>query len=211
MLAEKAHFPIRVMARVLGVTASGYYAWRGRPLITPQVRADRRLRVQIRTIHAQSAGRYGSPRIHRALRDVGERVSRKRVIRLMQVDQLLRPAAASVSGHDAVRPQGAAGAEPSRPALHGGRAESGVGGRHHGAAHDPRVDLSGGVDRSLVATRRGLGYAPHTRDRAGDRHVGARRGSASHRARGASFGSGRPIHQRGVPASRSRATVSSAA
>jgi transposase InsO family protein len=88
MLAEKAHFPIRVMARVLGVTPSGYYAWRGRPLITPQVRADRRLRVYIRTIHAQSAGRYGSPRIHRALRDVGERVSRKRVIRLMQGDQL---------------------------------------------------------------------------------------------------------------------------
>jgi transposase InsO family protein len=88
MLAEKAHFPVRLMAKVLGVTPSGYYAWRGRPLITPQIRADRRLRVHIRTIHAQSAGRYGSPRIHRALRDAGERVSRKRVIRLMQADQL---------------------------------------------------------------------------------------------------------------------------
>jgi putative transposase len=88
MLAEKAHYPVRTMCHVLGVSASGYYAWRGRPLITPQVRADRGLRARIRIIHAESRARYGSPRIHRALRAQGEYVGRNRVIRLMRAEQL---------------------------------------------------------------------------------------------------------------------------
>jgi len=88
MLAEKAHYPIRAMAQVLGVTASGYYAWRGRPLMTPQVRANHALRRRIRMIHAESRGTYGSPRVMRALRDEGTRVGRNRVIRLMRHEQL---------------------------------------------------------------------------------------------------------------------------
>ena len=88
MLAEKAHYPIRVMARVLGVTASGYYAWRGRPLITPQIRRTDRLRRRIRLIHAESRGTYGSPRVLRALRDQGQRVGRNRIIRLMRHERL---------------------------------------------------------------------------------------------------------------------------
>ena len=73
MLAEKAHYPLRVMARVLGVTASGYYAWRGRPLISPRLRRNAALRRRIRLIHVDSLGAYGSPRVRRALRDEGER------------------------------------------------------------------------------------------------------------------------------------------
>jgi putative transposase len=88
MLAEKAHYPIRVMARVLGVTPSGYYAWRGRPLIRPQVRRNDLLRRRIRVIHAESWKAYGSPRILRALREEGVRVGRNRVIRLMRAEQL---------------------------------------------------------------------------------------------------------------------------
>jgi putative transposase len=88
MLAEKAHYPIRVMARVLGVTASGYYAWRGRPLITPQIRRNDALRRRIRLIHAESRGTYGSPRVLRALRDAGERVGRNRIIRVMRGERL---------------------------------------------------------------------------------------------------------------------------
>ncbi len=88
MLAEKAHYPIRMMARALGVTASGYYAWRGRPLITPQIRRNDRLRRCIRLIHAESRGTYGSPRVLRALRDQGERVGRNRIIRLMRHERL---------------------------------------------------------------------------------------------------------------------------
>lgn len=88
MLAEKAHYPIRVMARVLGVSASGYYVWRGRPLMTPQVRRNDALRRSIRLIHAESRGTYGSPRVLRALREQGTRVGRNRIIRLMHHEQL---------------------------------------------------------------------------------------------------------------------------
>jgi putative transposase len=87
-VAEKAHYPVRTLCAVLGVSASGYYAWHGRPLITPQVRANRALRTRIRVIHAESRGRYGSPRIHRALRAAGECVGRNRVIRVMRAEQL---------------------------------------------------------------------------------------------------------------------------
>jgi transposase InsO family protein len=88
MLAEKAHFPIRVMARVLDVAPSGYYAWRGRPLCPPRLHRNHALRQQIRLIHAESRGTYGSPRVVRALRDDGLRVGRNRIIRLMRVEQL---------------------------------------------------------------------------------------------------------------------------
>jgi putative transposase len=90
--AEKA-YPVRTMCAVLGVSPSGYYAWRGRPLVTPRVRANRGLRARIRAIHAASRGRYGSPRVHEALHAAGERVGRNRVIRLMRREQLRgRPA-----------------------------------------------------------------------------------------------------------------------
>jgi putative transposase len=88
VLAEKAHYPMRTMCAVLGVSPSGYYAWHGRPLITPQVRITRALRVRIRAIHAESRGRYGSPRVQRALRAEGARLGRNRVMRLMRAEQL---------------------------------------------------------------------------------------------------------------------------
>ena len=93
ILAEKAHYPVRTMCAVLGVSASGYYAWRGRPLCSPQVRGDRALQVRIRAIHAASHGRYGSPRIQQTLHAEGARIGRHRVMRLMRTAQLRgRPA-----------------------------------------------------------------------------------------------------------------------
>jgi len=86
--AEQAHYPVRTMCDVLAVSPSGYYAWRSRPLLTPQVRANRGLRVRIRALHAASHGRYGSPRIHRALQAEGTRVGRNRVIRVMRAEQI---------------------------------------------------------------------------------------------------------------------------
>jgi putative transposase len=88
ILAEQAHYPVRTMCDVLAVSPSGYYAWRGRPLMTPRVRANRGLRVRIRALHAASHGRYGSPRIHRALQAEGTRVGRNRVIRVMRAEQM---------------------------------------------------------------------------------------------------------------------------
>jgi len=70
------------------VTRSGFYAWRRRP-DSAHAQADRRLRVVVRAAFERSRHRYGSPRIHRDLRDEDMRVSRKRVVRLMREEGLL--------------------------------------------------------------------------------------------------------------------------
>jgi transposase InsO family protein len=70
------------------VTRSGYYAWQARPGSARESQ-DRRLKVLIRASFDASKQSYGSPRIYRDLREEhGERVSRKRVIRLMQEEGL---------------------------------------------------------------------------------------------------------------------------
>lgn len=76
-------FSIRAMCRVLEVSASGYYAWRGR-MISVRSQEDETLRRQIRAIHERSRRTYGSPRIHAELKEQGTRVGRKRVARLMR-------------------------------------------------------------------------------------------------------------------------------
>ena len=83
MKANQAAHSVTTMCRVLGVSASGYYAWQGRS-VRPRARQDDVLLSQIRTFHRQSRGTYGAPRIHRDLRDVGVRVGRKRVARLLR-------------------------------------------------------------------------------------------------------------------------------
>jgi len=76
------------MCRLLGVSTSGYHAWCRRPESARRQR-DRRLKVLVRASFEGSKRRYGSPRIHRDLReDHDECVSRKRVIRLMQEEGL---------------------------------------------------------------------------------------------------------------------------
>lgn len=86
--AKKATFPVVVMCRLLAVAKSGFYAWRERPEST-RTREDRRLKVSIRASHQASKRRYGSPRVHEDLKADGERVSRKRVARLMREEGLM--------------------------------------------------------------------------------------------------------------------------
>jgi putative transposase len=80
---EKDHHGVATMCRVLGVSPSGYHAWRQRP---PSRRAqlDGVLMERIGKIHMHSRWTYGSPRIHAELREEGIRCSRKRVARLMR-------------------------------------------------------------------------------------------------------------------------------
>ena len=75
--------PVRLMCRLLGVSPSGYHAWRGRPE-SAQSAANRVLLADIRRLHAQHRGRYGSPRIHAALRAEGSTASRGRIERMMR-------------------------------------------------------------------------------------------------------------------------------
>ncbi|TPG35584.1 IS3 family transposase [Roseomonas nepalensis] len=76
-------FLVRVMCSVLEVSASGYYAWRGRSE-SIRSQANQALLGDIRRVHAESRRRYGSPRVHAALQAEGQRVGRNRVARLMR-------------------------------------------------------------------------------------------------------------------------------
>ena len=81
--AEKASYPVAVLCRMLGVSKSGYYAWRGRPL-SERKRQDALLTEKIRQIHTRSHETYGYPRVHAELRSLGVRCGRRRVARLMR-------------------------------------------------------------------------------------------------------------------------------
>jgi len=83
ILAWKARWPIVVQCSVLGVSRSGYYAWKVRPP-APRVREDAELVREIKAAHKHGRYVYGSPRVHRELREKGRRVSRNRVARLMR-------------------------------------------------------------------------------------------------------------------------------
>ena len=72
-----------MMCRLYGVTRAGYYAWRSRER-SERERQDETLAAEIRTVHAESRGTYGSPRVHRALHKRGHRVGKNRVARLMR-------------------------------------------------------------------------------------------------------------------------------
>jgi len=80
---EKANHAVTTLCRVLGVSRSGFYAWRGRSP-SARARADQALGLQIRALHTASRGTYGTPRIHAALRATAVRCGRKRVARLLR-------------------------------------------------------------------------------------------------------------------------------
>ena len=86
--AEKARYPIQVLCRCLGVTRSGFYAWRQRPL-SLRAREDARLVLHVQLAHAESRRTYGRPRLVKALRAAGIAISGKRVARLMRSSGLV--------------------------------------------------------------------------------------------------------------------------
>jgi len=78
MSTHRAAFPIATMARVLGVSKAGYYAWRHR-LPSAHGAADAVLLKRIRTIHVSSHETYGAPRVQAELRAGGEKHGRNRM------------------------------------------------------------------------------------------------------------------------------------
>ena len=82
---HRQQFEVELMCRVLEVSRSGYYAWRDRPL---SVRRERRARVteQIRAVHDESRGTYGSPRVTVELTESGVTVCENTVARYMRED-----------------------------------------------------------------------------------------------------------------------------
>jgi len=84
---HKTEFRIGSMCRVLKVQRSGFYKW----LLTPKSNRhleDEKLLVEIKHFFGESDSNYGSPRIHRDLREAGVRCSKKRVERLMRLGNL---------------------------------------------------------------------------------------------------------------------------
>lgn len=75
---------MRLMCKTLEVSSSGFYAWLGRG-DSDRAIEDRRLTALIQGIFAESRSIYGVPRVHETLQQRGQRCSRKRVARLMQL------------------------------------------------------------------------------------------------------------------------------
>jgi putative transposase len=82
---KAAGFPVVAACRAAGVSASAFYAWAAGREQGPPVaeHAEAELVVMIRSIHAESGGTYGSPRVTAELRRRGWVVNHKRVERLM--------------------------------------------------------------------------------------------------------------------------------
>ena len=80
--AEKANFPVTVLCRVLEVSCSGFYRWLNAQPSERQTK-DERLKIEIKAIHSESRGTYGSPRVHAELQARGFEIGLNRVARLM--------------------------------------------------------------------------------------------------------------------------------
>jgi putative transposase len=81
--AHRDMYPVSEMCRVLGISRSGYYAWRKRSP-SPRERENGRLLAALIELHAASGKTYGSPRLHQALVKQGQACGRHRVARLMR-------------------------------------------------------------------------------------------------------------------------------
>ena len=121
MSTNQASFPIAAMARVLGVSEAGYYAWR---LASPSERSrtDADLIALMRKIHKDLRGNPGVRRMRAELAVMGHKLGHKRVWRLMKAAGLRgrhphppEPAARTRLGRRAQDPR------PLTPSLAGGR------------------------------------------------------------------------------------------
>src|SRR4030066_71441 len=83
---HRQNYPVGQQCNVLGVSRSGYYAWRERQKKQEQDDSRRALIEHIRRIHKKSRRTYGSPRVHAELRAEGVICNHKRVARLMRLE-----------------------------------------------------------------------------------------------------------------------------
>jgi len=90
--ARKAEqFPVAAACDAAGVSTSAYYAWVASCARGPAAAAlaTQQVVAEIRAIHADSDGTYGSPRVTAELRRRGQQVNHKRVERLMRALELV--------------------------------------------------------------------------------------------------------------------------
>jgi len=76
-------FTVKAMSAALGVSKSGYYDWRKRP-VCDRARLDRIFTRILVAAFRESEGTYGAPRLRECLRGVGFGVGKERIARLMK-------------------------------------------------------------------------------------------------------------------------------
>src|SRR6266508_94164 len=105
--AASKSYPVSFMCAELGVSRSGYYAWRN---AAPSQRSkdDARLIAIMKNLYAEARGNPGVRRMRAGLAALGHRLSHKRVWRLMKL--------AGLRGRHP-RGQTGAGARPDRAGL----------------------------------------------------------------------------------------------
>jgi putative transposase len=81
--AQRLNYPLPMLCRVLGVSVSGYYAWRKRP-VSQRTETNQVLVAHIKAVHRASYETYGSPRVHAELVAQGYVCGRHRIARLMR-------------------------------------------------------------------------------------------------------------------------------
>jgi hypothetical protein len=86
--AHRTEYRLTGLCRTLGVSRSGYYAWRQRSA-SARATANARLLEQIQQLHRQTKARYGALKLWRALQLAGLRCGRHRVARLRRQHGLI--------------------------------------------------------------------------------------------------------------------------
>ena len=155
---HRQEHPVRLMCHVLGVSPSGYYAWRGRPE-SMRATANRALLADIRRLHERHRGRYGSPRIHRAWPDPSKRCRQSRQGCAARGGWHRQPRSGRApdaptrhsrrrstpfpTRHHRQPPRSADRTRPARAGLPGACAEPGLAQRHHLHCDRGRLALPG--------------------------------------------------------------------
>ncbi len=84
---HRESYPTRWMCSAMAVSDRGFRSWRARAA-SRRRQEDRRLLIEIRTSFERSERTYGSPRILKDLRELGQRTSEKRIARIMRENSI---------------------------------------------------------------------------------------------------------------------------
>ena len=104
MKKQRSNYPVKMMARVLNVSRSGFYAWLKRPSSAREI-SDRGLKILILKAHNEGRGTYGTRRLQATLASWGFPVGRDHIGRLrkelgLQCKQRRKFKATTNSRHD---------------------------------------------------------------------------------------------------------------
>ncbi|CAM5677884.1 IS3 family transposase ISTesp3 [Streptomyces avidinii] len=86
---HRTTYEVKRLCQVLDLNRSSYYKWlAGAEARAGRTREELVLAEQIRRVHGESGGAYGSPRVTAELREKGHRVNEKRVARIMRMSSI---------------------------------------------------------------------------------------------------------------------------